>query len=37
MLYLGGEYPPRGAPTNKRRRGLKIKEESAIMDLTHLP
>ena len=34
MLYLGGEYPPRGDPANKRGRGLKVSEVHAIVDLT---
>ena len=37
MLYLGGEYPPRGAPANKRGRGLKVSEVHAIIDLTQIP
>ena len=36
MLYLGGEYSPRGAPANKRRRGIKVSEVHAIIDLTHI-
>ena len=37
MLYLGGEYPPRGAPTNKRGRGLEVSEVHAIIGLTQIP
>ena len=30
MLYLGGEYPPQGAPADKRGIGLIVSEVHAI-------